>query len=117
MTQGEFAQGWKLLILQPWGWRYRGLNEEGQPTEEAKLQMQLYYSKLKWASPEAWMKVVSVYVEGSEWPSIGDMKRSLQQANPEFVKAIEGPGPAKAERTMTDDEARSVLKRFGITMP
>ena len=89
MTNFEFVKGWKLLILQPWGWLYRGLTEQGQPTEEARTQMEFYYDKLKWAHPEAWWKVAELYAQGKEekedkkgnklnqWPSVWELQTAL----------------------------------------
>lgn len=114
MTQSEFAKGWKLLILQPWGWRYRSLNSEGKPSEESRVQLELYYSKLKWATPEAWQEVVRVYVEGEEWPSIQALKTALQQINHRYVKALPGRQDDRPAPKITRQEAEGVLRKLGI---
>ena len=110
MTQGEFAKGWRLLILQPWGWRYRGLTPDGKPTPEAQLQLTLYFSKLKWADPRAWWKVAELYAQGNEWPCINDLRFSLQSVNTQFVKAI----PCKQTGEPMPAEVRDMIANIGI---
>jgi len=88
LTQAEFAKGWKLLVLQPWGWRYRSLTDQGTMTEETKTQMEFYYAKLKWAHPEAWLKVADLAAQGEDWPSVHSLKLSLQAMNTRFVQGI-----------------------------
>lgn len=112
MTQGEFAKGWKLLVLQPWGWRYRGLTPEGKPSAESQAQLEFYYDRLKWADPRAWWKVAELYAQGGEWPSVNELRGSLNQLNPHFVKAI---GQEKRGEPMPE-EVRSLLKRVGSKM-
>lgn len=113
MTQAEFAQGWKLLINQPWGWRYRTLTD-GKPSEESRLQLELYYSKLHWATAQAWFDVVNLYVEGTEWPSIQALKQSLQQVNPRYVKTLSGPVRNDGHVSISEDDAKAILARFGV---
>lgn len=88
MTQAEFAKGWKLLVLQPWGWRYRSLTDQGGMTEETKTQMEFYYDKLKWAHPAAWMKVADLFAQGEEWPSVQALKVALQNINTRYVNGL-----------------------------
>jgi hypothetical protein len=111
MTQGEFAKGWKLLILQPWGWRYRSLDAHGKPTEEAMTQMEFYFAKLKWAHPEAWWQVADRFAQGGEWPSVDELRNSLRQVNGRYVKSLTGP------RTGYDGgmpaEVRAMVERIG----
>lgn len=114
MSKAEFSQGWKLLILQPWGWRYRGLVEDpttGQmvPSEEAKAQMGFYYDKLKWAQGAAWMQVAEVYAQGKDWPSVQELKTALQHVNAKYVKALPRP---TLELVPMPDEVRDRLSRL-----
>jgi len=118
MTRGEFAKGWKLLILQPWGWLYRGLTERGQPTEESKTQMEFYYDKLQWAHPEAWWRVAELYAQGKEerddkkgnhWPSVWELRTALQQINHQYVRTLPAPQPAY---TPCPPEVCEVLRRI-----
>ena len=88
MTPAEFAKGWKLLVLQPWGWRYRSLTDQGTMTEETKTQMEFYYDKLKWAHPDAWMKVSDLFAQEEEWPSVQAFKVALQNINSRYVKGL-----------------------------
>jgi len=88
MTHAQFAQGWKLLILQPWGWRYRSLTDQGQPTEESRAQLEFYFQKLQWGHEKAWMKVADLYAQGHEWPSVTELKRALQSMQGQFVKGL-----------------------------
>lgn len=117
MTQAEFAQGWKLLILQPWGWRYGRLDAQGRPTEESRAQLEFYFAKLQWAHPAAWMKVADLYAQGNEWPSVRDMAQALRNVNSQFVQALPKP------RASSDDlpkgmpaEVRSIVDRIGRPM-
>ena len=112
MTQAEFARGWKLLILQPWGWRYRGLDAQGRPTEEARAQLEVYFAKLQWAHPTAWLHVADLYAQGNEWPSVTDLLRALRQVNGRFVTAL--PKPTEEPSDGMPDEVRSMLDRIGV---
>lgn len=112
MTQAEFAKGWKLLILQPWGWRYRSMTEQGGMTEETKTQMEFYYDKLKWAQGEAWRKVASGYAEGDRWPSLSDLRQSLSIINRHFVKAI--AETSTQDRVPMPDDVRQMLAKLGV---
>lgn len=112
MTRQEFAKGWKLLILQPCGWRYRGLTVDGQPTEESRAQMEFYYDNLKWAHPEAWWKVASDYAQGREWPSLSELRQSLSVINRYFVKAI--ANTSTKEFVPMPEEIRQKLARLGV---
>jgi hypothetical protein len=121
MTQAEFAKGWKLLLLQPWGWRYGRLTDQGQPTEEAKTQMEFYYDKLKWAHPEAWWKVAELYAQGKEvkedkkgsregqWPSVWELRMALQQINHQYVRTLPAPQPVY---TPCPPEVAEVLRKL-----
>ncbi|MCS6294326.1 MAG: hypothetical protein H8J66_14745 [Nitrospira sp.] len=114
MPKGEFSRGWKLLILQPWGWRYRGIVEDPQtgqmvPSEESKAQMNFYYDKLKWAQGAAWMQVAEVYAQGKDWPSVQELKTALQHVNAKHVKALPRPTP---ELVPMPEEVRERLSRL-----
>lgn len=112
MTHAEFAKGWTLLITQTWGWRYRGMTDQGQPSEESKVQLEFYYDKLKYAHPDAWWKVASEYAQGDKWPCLHDLRQSLFYANQKYVTAIED---ARAkERVPMPDEVREKLARMGV---
>lgn len=115
MTQAEFSKGWKLLILQPWGWRYRSMTEQGGMTEETKAQLEFYHDKLKWAHGEAWLKVASDYAQGNEWPSLSDLLRSLSVINRHYVKAI--TETSTQERIPMPEEVRLKLARLGVGQP
>lgn len=110
MTQAEFAKGWKLLILQPWGWRYRSLDAQGKPTEESMTQMEFYFSKLKWAHPEAWWKVADTYAQGDEWPSVSVLQQALRHLNGRYVRAL--PNLRTPACGMPDD-VREIVERIG----
>lgn len=88
MTRKEFMAGWSLLVLQPWGWRYNKVGGDGQPTSEALAQIEFYFSKLSWAHPQAWRQVVELYAEGKEWPSVQELRISLQTINARFVVGL-----------------------------
>lgn len=99
MTHAEFAKGWRLLVLQPWGWRYNQL-KDGKPTAEAQAQLEFYFDALKWAHPDAWWKVATLYAQGTEWPSVNELRGSLRHLNAQFVTAI---GHEKRGEPMPDD--------------
>lgn len=77
MTEAEFTIGWKLLLLQPWAYRYRGVNEFREPSPDAKGQWQFYYEHLKNAAPAEWVRIATEYAKGKEWPAVDTLKRSL----------------------------------------
>lgn len=118
MTQQEFAKGWKLLILQPWGKLYRGVTEEGQPTEEAKTQMAFYYDKLKYGHPDAWMKTAELYAEGHAWPHLAEVRNTLSTFHRRCVTAITDQSKT-TDRVPMPDAIRKKLQEDGIlkTMP
>jgi hypothetical protein len=118
MTQAEFARGWKLLILQPWGWRYRAVMEDPRtrqivPSEESRMQLEFYFSKLSWAQVEAWMKVADLFAQGKEWPSVAELQQALRQVNRDYVQAL--PKPSATSEPMPD-EVREILSRISGTM-
>lgn len=118
MTQQEFAKGWKLLILQPWGKPYRGITEEGQMTEEAKTQMQFYYEKLKYGHPDAWIKTAELYAEGKGWPSLSDVRETLSMFHRRCVVALTDQSKT-TDRVPMPEAIRKKLQEDGIlkTMP
>lgn len=114
MPKGEFAKGWKLLVLQPWGWRYRGLVEDPKtremvPSEESRSQMEFYYAKLNWAQGAAWMQVAELYAQGESWPSVKELQQALQHVNVKYQKAL--PEPV-AELVPMPEEVREKLSRL-----
>lgn len=114
MNQAEFARGWKLLIIQPWGWRYNQMDQSGQPTIAAKQQMEFYFDKLKWAQPEAWLEVVDLFARGDVWPSLEALAQALRQVNVKFVKALPKPEP---QFEPMPDAVRVQLQRMGVLAP
>jgi len=113
MTQGAFAKGWKLLIVQPWGKAYRELDGRGQPTVEAATQLSFYYDKLKWAAPGAWYEVAQLYAQGSSWPSVNDLKQALQAVNGKYVRSL--PAPTAHYEPMPD-AVRKKLAKIGVVL-
>ena len=113
MTQAEFAKGWKLLILQPWGRHYRMLTAEGTLTEDAKTQMELYFKKLQFGHPLAWIKVAELYAEGSEWPSITSLRQTLTSMNGRYQQALTDQRHT-TDRVPMPDEIRRKLQAGGI---
>ena len=112
MTKTEFLQGWKMLVLQPWGWRYNQIGKDGKPTPDAMAQLDFYFAKLSWAQTEAWRKVAEVYAEGKEWPSIQELRASLQSLNGQFVKAL----PHRSEGEEMPPEVRAMFAKIGQPM-
>ena len=98
-----------MLILQPWGWRYRGMTDQGHPTEESTAQLEFYYAKLKWAQGEAWMNVAERFAEGEKWPSVQELRQALQHINVKYVQALPQPEP---ELVPMPDDVREALNRF-----
>lgn len=107
MSQADFAFGWRLLIIQPWGWRYNQTDSTGRPTVEAKTQLEFYYDKLKWAQPKAWWKVAEMYAQGKEWPNLSDLQRSLSTANSQCLPAVTDARPG----VPMPEEVRAALER------
>lgn len=112
MTHAQFVIGWTLLILQPWGWRYRGLNVMGHPSEESTLQLQFYFSKLKWAHGSAWLKVASDHAQGHQWPSVNELNQALRFVNVKFVAAVTDQRTASAV-PMPEDVRERILRFAG----
>lgn len=72
MTKEEFARGWSLLTIQPWGKLYRGQGPE------ATIQAELYYRHVNQANPIVWQAVCEQSAAGEKWPSLSDLKSALQ---------------------------------------
>ena len=84
MTEAEFARGWRLLVLQPWGWRYNQV-KNGKPTQDSIEQLDFYYRKLGWADADSWYRVADLFAAGKEWPSIDELKQSLKSSGAKNV--------------------------------
>lgn len=76
MTRQEFIQGWMLLVIQPWGKQYAGTETA------AKLQQELYWSRLARFHGEAWIGACQVYASGHKWPSVDDLKQNMNNSLP-----------------------------------
>lgn len=111
MSQRDFAKGWKLLIVQPWGKVYRELDQRGNLSAEAETQMAFYYDKLKWAQAGAWFEVAQLFAQGSFWPSVNELKASLQAVNCKYLQAL--PAPDSGFEPMPD-EVREQFRRLGV---
>ena len=111
MTKAEFLKPYLLLVLQPWGRRYDLRTPEGQ------AQVEFYFSKLGWAHPKAWEKTVDLYAQGKEWPSVTELKRSLQHVNGQYVRAIGDDRKRRSEQM--PEKVREMLEKIGNaqTMP
>lgn len=88
MTRKEFMIGWSILVLQPWGWRYSKVGADGRPTADSLAQIDFYFTKLSWAHPQAWSTVAEMYAEGKDWPSVQELRLSLQAINARFIKSL-----------------------------
>jgi hypothetical protein len=88
MTKPEFLAGFKLLLIQPWGWRYNQIGHDGKPTPDALAQMEFYYTELSWAHPQAWAQVARTYAKGEKWPSVQELLTWLRHVNVHYVQAI-----------------------------
>lgn len=115
MTKDEFLIGWKLLVLQPWGWRYNQVGANGKPTADALTQLDFYFTKLSWAHPAAWRKIAARSAEGKEWPSVQDLRHALQHVNADFVVAL--PDDSRAQVCECPPELAKRLSLLGRSMP
>lgn len=113
MTRQEFKAGWRLLILQPWGWRYNQARD-GQPTPEAVAQFDLYYDALKAWHPDAWHAVARMYAEGEKWPSVGELRTSLALEQARHVPAL--PDRSRQQGVPMPDDVREKLARLGVVL-
>lgn len=71
MTGEQFARGWAILTVQPWGKLYRGQGPE------ATIQAELYYKHLRKANPQVWLTVCESSASGEKWPSLSELKTAL----------------------------------------
>lgn len=110
MTRQEFMLGWSILVLQPWGRHYNQVIKDGTPTADAVAQFNLYFAKLKWAHPDAWQRVAERYAEGKEWPSVHDLRISLQHANQDYIKPLSD----RSEKQFCEcpQDVAAILARF-----
>lgn len=112
MTQAEFLPGWLLLVNQPWGHRYNKTDRQGQPTAEARLQLEFYFAKLKQGSVAAWRRTAEQYAAGSDWPSVEDLKRTMRAYEPILPK-LPAPREATDPRPMPPEIRALVCRLFG----
>lgn len=112
MTREEFIQGWSLLVMQPWGWRYNQIGQDGRPGGDSLMQLNLYFESLKWADTQAWCKVAKVFARSEKWPSANELRESLRSVNDDFVRAV----PAHVEYVEMPDEVRAMVEKIGKPM-
>lgn len=105
MTREEFTTGWILWTAQPWGRWYDGRQEP----EKTRIQFDLYYQALHWATVDAWRTTALRYAGGSEWPSLEEVKRSLTQENGRHTMRLAPPDPSQP---LTKDEQAFVEKKL-----
>lgn len=112
MSREEFTRGWRLLIIQPWGWRYNQTEADGRPTYAAREQLEFYYDRLKWAAGEVWLQVAKSYAHGDEWPSLNALILSAKQVQAQYRPALTDQRPGDP----MPDEVRAILERIGNKM-
>lgn len=76
MTREEFIKGWMLLTIQPWGKRYAGQDST------AKLQQEFYWSRLSAYHGPAWVATCEIYSGGDTWPSVDELRRTINHNVP-----------------------------------
>lgn len=92
MNQVEFNAGWRLLLYQPWAYRYKSVNEFGELSSESKGQSEFYFESLKGASGDEWIRICKEHAKGKEWPSIDTLKRSLSSVKTYASRALDPDG-------------------------
>ena len=113
MTREEFAKGWLLLIVQPWGRRY------AEDTDTARTQSEFYYHQVKDIAALDWWRVCEVIASGSLWPSVDEIRARLGEGSGhpgvEQAWGIVGPSLRDEGRTVvwTDD----MREAFGVARP
>lgn len=110
MTREEFLRGWTLLVIQPWGRAYNQLDEQGRPTAAALAQMEFYFTKLAWGHAQAWREVAERYAMGKVWPSLDELRVSLQHGHSRYVSAL--PDRRKDAACECPAEVRAQLDRL-----
>ena len=108
MTRQEFRNGWAVLTAQPWGRLYDGRLEP----EKSQLQFELYFERLAFAHPHAWVETVKLFAGGSEWPSLNEIRQSLSTRNKAHVKALPEPSPIQDVETDAQRKAEATLSRL-----
>lgn len=114
MTQADFAKGWRLLIIQPWGWRYNQTDHQGRPTRDAQTQLEFYYNQLHWADSRAWWKTCEQYAQGKEWPSVSELRQAVQHLQRQVLRSIRDT--RKDEGEPMPDDVRAMIDRLGRSL-
>lgn len=109
MKREEFVKGWSLLVMQPWGWRYNKVGNDGRPVADALMQLDFYFESLKWADAQAWFKVAVLFSRGEKWPSVNELREALRNMNGDFVKALQN----HPEYVEMPDEVRAMIEKIG----
>jgi hypothetical protein len=85
MTREEFAKGWILLTVQPWGKRYAGTDGA------ATVQSELYYTRFGQTNPYVWRACCELYSSGDHLPSMDELRQTIANNTPR-AKALPAPG-------------------------
>lgn len=112
MSREEFLRGWRLLIIQPWGWRYNQTEADGRPAFAAREQLEFYFDRLKWAHGDVWMRVATSYAHGDEWPSLNALILSARQVHAQMRPALTDQRPGDPMPA----GVRAILERLGNKM-
>lgn len=108
MTRDEFMHGWALLTAQPWGRIYDGRLEP----EKAQIQFELYYERLAFASPQAWIDTVKLFAGGSEWPPLNDLRQSLSGRHQHETNRLPAPRIPTEIDMDTQRKAEATISRL-----
>jgi len=92
MTEVEFNAGWRLLLLQPWAYRYKAINEFGELSSDAHEQRLFYFEQLKACDGKAWLRIAKEYAKGKEWPALDTLKRSLSSVVSRSTESLDPTG-------------------------
>ena len=79
MTPHEFMEGWKYLVLQPWGEAYDNYYFTSTTSETANVQYHHYYQALKWVDRYIWKAIAKHYAGGSTWPELNEILSTLSR--------------------------------------
>ena len=108
MTREEFTHGWIFLTTQPWGAIYDGRLEP----DKARIQFELYYERLSYAHPQAWLRTAKLFAAGAQWPALDAIRQSLSQCNQSFRPALPTPQPTSDLTTEEQADCEATLSRL-----
>jgi hypothetical protein len=114
MTREEFAKGWLLLVVQPWGRPYA----DDSPT--ATVQREVYYRELATIDARTWQEFCArCAATAKEWPSLDTVRGWIAgpDTHPGVEEAWSIVGPSLNDEGVTVVWTDQIAEAFASAVP